>query len=83
MYRLTTLYIFLLTDGKIHDHQELIELVSQHINPTNKFYMIGIGNDVDRDLLNQIAKVIAIVISYFAAKQYRADVCNRGRQIGN
>jgi hypothetical protein len=45
----------LLTDGAVHNTNEIVSLVAKHANLTTRVHTFGVGNGADRHLITQCA----------------------------
>lgn len=48
-------HILLLTDGAVHNTNEIVSLVAKHANLTTRVHTFGVGNGADRHLITQCA----------------------------
>lgn len=49
--------IFILTDGEVDDTQAIISLLAKEHHKKRKIYTLGIGNTVQRELIESVAEV--------------------------
>jgi uncharacterized protein with von Willebrand factor type A (vWA) domain len=48
-------HILLLTDGAVHNTNEIVKLVAKHANLQTRVHTFGVGNGADRHLITQCA----------------------------